>query len=161
MRIHLSADYFGYQLARSVEERLRAAGHDVTWHGATEFDPGDDYPTFTIAAAKAVIEDEDKGIVSRAIAVGATGAGESITANKVSGARAVAGVTAEIVRLARAHADANVLGVGAVVLSPSLANEIIDAFIDAEFLTDPDDVRRIMHTMEYETAGTIEGWNIE
>lgn len=161
MRIHLAANFFGYQLGRALETRLSASGHEVVWHGATEFDPGDDFPVFVISAAQAVIDDEDRGIISRGIVVGATGAGESITANKVNGARAIPALDASFVRLARAHSDANVLAVGATLLSSDEAIALVTEFLDAPFLIDPDDVRRIMHTAEFENAGTIEGWNIE
>lgn len=161
MRIHLAADHAGYELGRSLTDHLTAAGHDVTWHGADAFDDGDDYPAFAIKAAQAVIEDEDRGVNVRGVIVGALGAGETVTANKVKGIRAVPGLSVDFVGEARAHVDANVVTIGVQATDVPLATAIVDAFVDGEFLVDPDDVRRIIHTAEYENAGTIEGWMIE
>src|SRR5690554_4774898 len=154
MRIHLASDHRGYTLAREIEVALSLSGHETIWHGPAEFDDGDDYPVFVIAAARAVVQDEDSGVDARAIVVGATGAGETVTANKVNGARAVPGLTLDFVRAARRHADADVLALGAITIDAAL--ELAGAFIEEPFSLDQHDVRRVMHTAEFENAGTVE-----
>lgn len=161
MRIHLAADHAGYTLGQAILAQLTEAGHDVSYHGADAHDDGDDYPAFSIKAAQAVIDDEDSGLDVRGIIVGSSGAGESITANKVNGIRAVPGQSVEFVRLARSQADATIVTLGAALQDAAAALAIVDAFVSTPFEVDPDDVRRIIHTAEYENAGTIEGWMVE
>lgn len=161
MRIHLSADHAGFNLAQNLLVELRERGHDVTYHGAPEFDEGDDFPKFTVAAGKAVVADEDLGKPSLGIVIGATGIGEQITANKVKGIRAVVGCSPELIKTARIRHDANVLTVGAQTNTPAQAFSLIEAFIDEKFQFGADDVRRILHTAEFENSGTIEGWMID
>ncbi len=55
MRIHLAADHAAYELKEHLAEHLRAGGHDVVDHGAHEYDPQDDYPSFCFAAGEAVV----------------------------------------------------------------------------------------------------------
>lgn len=160
MRIHLAADSSGYELARSLETAL-AAEHEVVWHGAPELDEGDDYPLYAIRVGKAVIADEDSGVPVRGVLVGASGAGEVIAANKVAGIRAVSGQTADFVRAARQHVDADVLALGAQGTDAATALQLVKLLISEPFHDLLDDARRIVHTNEFESAGTIEGWMIE
>ncbi|MCM0616843.1 RpiB/LacA/LacB family sugar-phosphate isomerase [Paenarthrobacter sp. TYUT067] len=161
MRIHLSADHTGFNLAQSLLARLRERGHEVNYHGPSEFDDGDDYPKFTVATGQAVIADEDLGQPSLGIVVGATGIGEQITANKVKGIRAVVGTNPETITTARVHHDANVLTLGALSTSAVDALSLVDVFLSEKFTFEDADVRRILHTAEFENSGTIEGWMID
>jgi ribose 5-phosphate isomerase B len=159
MRKHLGTNYLGYARAREIESALVARGHEVLWYGASQHDHNDDYPAYTIAAAKAVVDDEDSGVLARGVVVGSTGAAEVIAANKVNGARAVGGTTADFVRDARGHADANILVLGSTSpLEIDLA--LIEVLLDEPFHNELDDARRIVNVNEYESSGTIEGWMI-
>ncbi|MFJ6376142.1 RpiB/LacA/LacB family sugar-phosphate isomerase [Pseudarthrobacter oxydans] len=161
MRIHLAADHAGFDLAQSLLVELRERGHDVTYHGAPEFDDGDDFPKFTVAAGKAVVADEDLGKPSLGIIIGATGIGEQITANKVKGIRAVLGCNPASLKEARTHHDANVLTLGARTNTPAEALSLAETFLAEKFQFGEADVRRILHTAEFENSGTIEGWMID
>lgn len=161
MRIHLGTNYQGYEVARGLEARLTAAGHDVHWMGAPEYDFNDDYPAIAIRVAQAVVADEDTAVYARGIQVGGEGAGEVIAANKVNGARAVAGLSAEYVAAARRHADANVLVLPTDWLNEATIDALLAAFFDTAFGDSIDDARRIINTAEFETSGTIEGWTID
>lgn len=161
MRIHLGANYQGYALGRELEARLTHAGHDVVWQGAPEFDDNDDFPLYCIRVGQAVVEDEDNGVTSRGVVIGGTGAAEAITTNKVNGARAVHTEQLDVVVDARAHADANILVLGAERVNAAHANTLVDALVSEPFLRLLDDARRIVNTAEFENSGTIEGWMIE
>ena len=161
MRIHLGTNYQGYQIARALETRLSAAGHEVHWLGAPEYDFNDDYPAIAIRVAQAVVADEDAAIYARGIQVGGEGAGEVIAANKVNGARAVAALSVEYVANARAHADANLLVLPTDWLDDAEIDSLLGAFFDTAFADSIDDARRIINTAEFETSGTIEGWTID
>ena len=161
MRIHLGANYLGYELGRALEAWLGSTGFEVVWHGAPEFDNEDDYPLYSIRVGQAVVEDEDAGIPARGILVGDTGAAETIATNKVNGSRAVPGLSAEFVTDARHHADANILILGQSLTSLEQAQNLINVFLAEPFQNILDDARRIVNTAEFETSGTIEGWMVE
>lgn len=161
MRIHVGANYLGYELGRALENWLVTEGHEVVWHGAPEFDNEDDYPLYSIRVGQAVVEDEDAGVLARGIIVGDTGASETIVANKVNGSRAVPALSPEIVVDARHHADANILILGQALTSEEEAKNLVTLFVAEEFQNVLDDARRIINTAEYESSGTIEGWMIE
>ena len=161
MIVHIGADYLGYEMARAVEAWLTDLGNEVVWHGAEEFDEGDDFPLFSIRVSQAVIDSEDIGADCKGLIFGAVGSGEVITANKVSGARAVAGVSEEYVRYSREHGNTNVLVIGAQLQNLDDAKKIIEVFFQTEYSAEIDDTRRILHATEYENSGTIEGWLIE
>lgn len=161
MRIHLGANYLGYELGRELEVWLGGQGYEVVWHGAREFDNEDDYPLYSIRVGQAVVEDEDSGVEARGILVGDTGAGETIATNKVNGSRAVPGVSESFVRDARAHADANILILGQAEVTTEQAQQLIEVFLAEPFQNLLDDARRIVNTAEFETSGTIEGWMVE
>lgn len=160
MRIHLGANYLGYELARFMQRWLESSGYEVIWHGSPELDNEDDYPLYSIRVGQAVVEDEDAGIPARGIIVGDTGAAETIVANKVNGSRAVPALSAEIITDARQHADANILILGQSLTTEEKAQELTTLFLNEQFQNILDDARRIINTAEFETSGTIEGWMI-
>jgi len=161
MIVHIGTDYQGYEMARAVQAWLTELGNEVVWHGAEEFDEGDDFPLFSIRVSKAVVDSEDLGADCKGLIFGAVGAGEVITANKVSGARAVAGVSEHFIRYSREHGNTNVLVIGAQLQSLDEAKKLIQVFFETDYSTVIDDTRRILHATEYENSGTIEGWLIE
>ncbi len=160
MRIHLAGNHRGYAIARSLEESL-AAAHEVVWHGPPAIDQGDDYPPLAIGVAQATVRDEDAGVPTAGIVVGGGGAGETVAANKVNGARAVPALTVEFVAAARVSADVNVLVIAADLVDVTVVSDLVDAFLGTDFSGDLDDARRLVNTAEFETAGTIEGWLVE
>src|SRR5579862_8193925 len=84
MHVGICTDHGGFELKGSLEEKLRAAGHEVTDFGAFSLNPQDDYPDFVIPLARAVAE----GKVARGVAVCGSGVGAAICANKIAGVRA-------------------------------------------------------------------------
>lgn len=146
MRIHLGSDHAGYELRGRVREHLTAQGHEVVDHGAIEYDPEDDYPSFCIAAATAAVADPG----ALAIVIGGSGNGEQIAANKVDGARAALVWSTETAVLARQHNDANVMGLGARMHSTQAALELVDAFVGEPFSGVERHQRRIDQLAAYE-----------
>lgn len=159
MRIHLGANYQGYNEARELEQQLIGRGHEVTWHGSESYDFNDDYPLYCIRVGQAVVEDSDAAVDSIGVIVGGTGAAETISANKVNGVRAVLPASAAVIKDARQHADANVLILSAEDARDGVA--LIELFGSTEFLNNLDDARRVINVAEYESSGTIEGWMVE
>ena len=159
-RIHFAADHGGYELARALEQRATAAGHEVVWHGADALDPGDDYPVFAVRVGKSVVEDQDAGIDAfAALVVGEPLAGV-VAANKINGARAITTSSPNEAMSARRIIDANVLVLGGAAWEEQ-AWFSIAAFVRTGLDHVVEHGRRILQIEEYENSGTIEGWAVQ
>src|SRR4051812_37205789 len=124
MRIYLGSDHAGYELKQRLVEHLTAAGHEPVDCGPFVYDDQDDYPPFVLAAAAATVADQG----SLGIVIGGSGNGEAIAANKVPGVRAALAWTDETARLGRQHNDANVISIGARMVSEAEAVGFVDLF---------------------------------
>jgi ribose 5-phosphate isomerase B len=128
MRIAIGADHAGFPLKQDLAGYLREQGHDVLDVG-TDSAATVDYPAFCAAAARAV----SAGEADRAIVLGGSGQGEQMTANKVHGIRAALCHDLYLARLSRQHNDANVLAMGARVIAPTYAREIVATWLATPF----------------------------
>ncbi len=155
MRIHIATDHAGLELSHFLIESLRADGHEVFDHGPASYDPLDDYPSFCIQAALAVIRDQQAGVAALGIVLGGSGNGEQSAANKVTGIRAALVWNLDTAKLARSHNDANVVAVGARQHSREEVLELIRAFIAEPFSNDERHSRRIGKIATYEQTGDI------
>ena len=128
MRIAIGADHAGYALKQHLVATLQADGHDVVDLG-TDSEASVDYPPICAAVGRAVVGgDADRGIV-----LGGSGQGEQIAANKVRGVRAALCNDLFTARLSREHNDANVLAMGARVVTPHMADEILELWLTTPF----------------------------
>ena len=141
MTIYLASDHAGFELKNILVEFLRAQGRDVEDIGPAALQPGDDYPDFIKPLAQKVAQNK----CSFGIALGGSGEGESIAANRVEGARAAEyyGGNLQVVRLARQHNDANVLSLGARFINTEHAKEAVELFLSTPFSGDERHARRI------------------
>jgi len=155
MRIHIATDHAGLDLSHFLIEHLRADGHEVFDHGPKDYDPVDDYPSFCIHAALAVIADQQAGTQALGIVLGGSGNGEQIAANKVKGIRAALAWNMDTAKLARQHNDANVIAVGARQHEQAEVLELIRAFVAEPFSQDERHARRIGKIATYEQTGDI------
>ncbi len=128
MKIALGADHAGFELKEKLALFLRSLGHDVEDLG-THSTKSVDYPDYAAAVGRAVAA----GQADRGVVVCGTGVGVAIAANKVHGARAANCNDLFTARLARAHNNANVLTVGARIVAPELAEEIVQVFLETEW----------------------------
>ena len=149
MRIHIGTDHAGFELKNRLVANLTAKGHEVTDHGAHEYDAVDDYPPFCTAVGEGVVADAG----SLGIVIGGSGNGEQIAANKVKGVRAALVWNEDTAKLAREHNDANVISVGARQHSEEELEHLIDIFLAEPFSDDERHVRRIALIAEYERTG--------
>ena len=131
MKIHLATDHAGLELKNSIKEYLADKGHDITDHGAYEYDALDDYPDFIFPCAHAVASDP----LSRGIILGGSGQGEAMAANRVKGVRAAVFYNGpeDIIKLSRQHNNANILSIGARFLSNQDAESIIELWLSTDF----------------------------
>lgn len=160
MRIHIATDHAGLEFSADLQLHLRAAGHEVIDHGPMSFDPLDDYPSFCINAALAVVADQAAGVECLGIVFGGSGNGEQMAANKVMGARAALVWSEATALLARQHNDANLISIGARQHTVDEAKRFIDVFIAEPFSGEERHARRIAQLAEYEATGQIAGYEL-
>ena len=160
MRIHVATDHAGLDFSRTVREHVASLGHEVHDHGPADYDPLDDYPSFCINAARAVVRDLDAGVEALGIVFGGSGNGEQIAANNVRGARAALVWSEATATLAREHNDANVIAIGARQHSVDEVLRFIEVFLATPFPGEERHARRIAQLAEYETTGGIAGHDI-
>lgn len=128
LAIALASDHAGYAYKRAFTEALSARGHDTRDYGTFSEEPVD-YPAFIRLAAQAVA----RGECDRAILVGGSGNGEAIVANRIPGVRCTLCWNEESARLARSHNDANVLALGARLVSLEEALRIVAIWLETPF----------------------------
>ncbi len=128
MRIAIASDHAGYLLKEQLKGFLKEGGHDVLDLGTDSEEPVD-YPDVCAGAARAVAA----GDVDRAIVLGGSGEGEQIVANKIHGVRAALCNDLYTARMSRAHNDANVAALGARIVAPELAREILRVWLATPF----------------------------
>ncbi len=124
----LAADHGGYELKDFLKGFLLAAGYDVRDLG-TDSGRSVDYPDFAQAAGQAVAS----GAAWRGIVVDSAGIGSAIAANKVPGVRAALCYDQTTARNSREHNDANVLTLGAKLISSETAREIVALWLETPF----------------------------
>jgi ribose 5-phosphate isomerase B len=139
MRVGIATDHGGFTLKEYLAEQLRTAGHDVVDFGAYSLNPGDDYPDFVIPLARAVAAGE----VKRGLAVCGSGVGASVCANKIKGVRAGLVQDHYSAHQGVEHDDMNILCIGGRVVGPLVAQDLVDAFLAAEFSHGERHVRRL------------------
>jgi len=138
VRIACAFDHAGFPLKQMVLETLQAAGHETIDLGTDSTAPVD-YPDKARDAAAAVLE----GDADRAVVVCGSGAGVAVAACKFPGIRAATAHDTYTAHQAVEHDDVNVLCLGARVIGPALAAEIVAAFSLAEFTGEERHVRRL------------------
>ena len=132
MKIYIASDHAGFHLKKQLIQYLKVKDFEVEDCGAYELDEADDYPDFIIPCAQKVADDKS----SVGIVIGGSGQGEAIAANKVKGIRAAiynGGDAKTIGRLAKEHNNANVLSLGARLISSDDAKKAVTAWLDAKF----------------------------
>jgi ribose 5-phosphate isomerase B len=141
MKIYIGSDHAGFELKEKLKAFLADLSLEVIDKGAYEMNLVDDYPDFVIPVATEVALDKD----SFGIVLGGSGSGEQITANKITGIRAIEyyGGNLEIIRLGREHNDANVLSLGSRFIEEDEAREAVRLFLTTPFSEDERHIRRI------------------
>lgn len=155
MRIHIATDHAGLELSHFLMRELTKQGHELFDHGPAVYDALDDYPSFCINAALAVVADAQAGVEALGVVLGGSGNGEQIAANKVKGIRAALAWNESTAKLAREHNDANVIALGARQHSQDEVLHLIELFISEPFSNDERHARRISKIATYEQTGEI------
>jgi ribose 5-phosphate isomerase B len=148
MRIGFATDHAGFALKDGLITHLRQDGHELVDFGAYSQNPDDDYPDFVIPLARAVASGE----VKRGIAVCGSGVGAAVCANKIPGIRAGLIQDHYSAHQGVEHDDMNILCIGARVVGPAVALDLVDAFLTATFSGAERHVRRLRKVAALETG---------
>jgi ribose 5-phosphate isomerase B len=146
MRIALCADHAGFLLKQELAAFMASEGHEVLDLGTHSRAPVD-YPDVAEEVAQALSE----GRAERGVAVCGSGAGVSIAANKFPGIRAAVCHDTYTAHQAVEHDSLNVLCLGARVIGPSLAADIVRAFLGASFSREERHQRRLEKILTIES----------
>jgi ribose 5-phosphate isomerase B len=144
VRIAAAFDHRGVRLRDAVFEAL--SGHEVIDLGTPTATPPVDYPDKAREVGEAIID----GRAERAVLVCGSGVGASVAASKLSGIRAAICHDVYSAHQGVEHDDMNVLCLGSEVVGPSLARDLVDAFLAAEFNGGERYVRRLKKIEELE-----------
>jgi ribose 5-phosphate isomerase B len=128
VRLAIGSDHAGFRMKETLAAHLKLLGHEVEDVGTDSEEPTD-YPPISAAVGRAVRD----GRAERGVVLGGSGQGEQIAANKVRGVRAALCNDLYTARMSRRHNDANVLSMGARIVAPELAMEILEVWLDTAF----------------------------
>lgn len=128
MKIAIASDHAGFKFKEELKTFLKNLGYENVDYGAND-EESSDYPDFGFEVAKEISAKDFKfGIL-----ICGTGIGMSIVANKVMGVRAAVCESVEAAKYARLHNDANILCLGARIITLESAKEITKVFLETEF----------------------------
>jgi ribose 5-phosphate isomerase B len=143
MRIVIGSDHAGFPLKGTIIDHVKSLGHEVQDVGS--YDPAPvDFPDI----ARRVTDLISAGEADRGLLVCGTGVGASIAANKVRGIRAAVCHDVHSAHQSVEHDDVNVMCLGAQIVGPWLAKDLVAAYLSAEFSTDEDFRRRVRKLAE-------------
>lgn len=149
MKIALACDHGGFPLKQDILQALHSAGHEALDLGTYSCDPVD-YPDFAQKAGEAL----QTGTAERAIVMCGSGVGACIAANKMHGVYAGLCHDTYSAHQGVEHDNMNMLCLGARIIGPELAKEIVAAFLKAQYSNEERHNRRLakLHAIEDNSA---------
>lgn len=145
MKVAVASDHAGFPLKGRIIEELRREGHEVLDLGTGSTEPVD-YPDFSRAVAEAVLA----GRAERGVLLCGSGAGACVAANKFRGIRAATCHDSFSAHQAVEDDNANVMCMGARVVGPELAVDLVRAYLHARFSGLERHRRRLAKVAEFE-----------
>jgi ribose 5-phosphate isomerase B len=136
--IYIGSDHAGFNLKKYLKLFLTKSGFEVFDMGNENYEPGDDYPEYSIKVAEKVRDTSYPGIL-----ICGSGVGACIAANKVKGIRAVDAADVPIARQSREHINTNILCLGQNYISADLAKKIVRAWLETGFSSEERHRRRV------------------
>jgi ribose 5-phosphate isomerase B len=145
MKIVVGSDHAGFELKNAMGDFIRSLGHSVLDVGAFNENPSD-YPDFAEAVGRAVLD----GRVERGVLICGSGVGASVAANKLIGIRAAVCHDTYSGHQGVEHDNMNVLVMGSRIIASKLAEDIVRAYLAANFTKEERHVRRLakVHALE-------------
>lgn len=149
MRVAVAFDHRGVKLRETILSELGALRHETVDLGVDAPEPRVDYPDLARKLGEAVVT----GAAERGILVCGSGVGASVAACKLAGVRAAICHDTYSAHQGVEHDDMNVLCLGSEVVGPSLAAELVRAFLGARFDGGERYVRRLEKIEQIEKEG--------
>jgi ribose 5-phosphate isomerase B len=143
MKIVVGSDHAGFAMKVELLPFLREQGHEVLDVGSFDSQPVD-FPDIARQVAAAVTS----GKAARGLMVCGTGVGAAIGANKMKGIRAAVCHDVHSAHQCVEHDDVNVMCIGAQIVGPWLARDLIAAYLEARFSTSEEFRRRVAKLAE-------------
>lgn len=137
MKIAIGSDHAGFPLKTALLEQLKVK-HEIQDFGSYDPNPVD-FPDIAKLVCKAVLG----GSAERGIMFCGTGVGASIACNKVPGIRASVCHDIYTAHQCVEHDNVQIIALGAQIIGPTVAEELIDIFLSAEFSTSEEFRRRV------------------
>ena len=144
--IYVGGDHAGWELKEKLQEYLKSEDYRVVDMGNENLVEGDDYPAFSYAVAKRVVNDAG----SHGIVICGNAQGVCIVANKVKGVRAATGFNEDVAKTTRADDDSNVLCLPARFMNFKEAKAVVDAWLTTDFSGAERHIRRLQKVTEIE-----------
>lgn len=145
MKVAIASDHAGFELKKLILDELKKGNHELIDLGAHDTTPSD-YPDFARAVGRSITS----GQAERGILVCGSGVGACVAANKIRGIRAGLLHDTYSAHQGVEHDDINVLCLGARVIGPMPALEIVRAFLSAKFTHEERHARRLQKVLEIE-----------
>jgi ribose 5-phosphate isomerase B len=145
MKIAVASDHAGFPIKARIIEELRRMGHEPADLGTCSTDPVD-YPDF----AKAVADAVRQGHAERAVLLCGSGAGACVAANKFRGVRSATCHDVFSAHQCVEDDNVNVLCLGARVIGPELAVDLVRTYVNARFSGAERHRRRLAKIEEFE-----------
>lgn len=145
VKLVVGGDHAGFTLKGPVVEALKSWGNDVVDVGTHSPDPVD-FPDIAEALCAEILE----GRTERGVLVCGTGVGAAIAANKIAGIRAALCHDVYSAHQCVEHDDVNVLCLGAQIVGPALAFDLLRAYLEAEHSESPEFRRRVAKLRDLE-----------
>jgi ribose 5-phosphate isomerase B len=147
MKILIASDHAGFALKEELRPYIASLGHELTDLGAYDAQPSD-YPDFAEKLGLALVKATDH---ERGILICGSGVGVSIAANKIPGIRACMCHDTYSAHQGVEHDDMNVLVLGARIIGPALAQDLVASFLKATFQSQQERfVRRLNKVLSIE-----------
>jgi ribose 5-phosphate isomerase B len=147
VKVAVACDHAGFPLKQTVMDVVSKAGHEVIDLGTDSTAPVD-YPDFAEKAGRAIQRKE----ADRAIVICGSGVGAAVAANKMAGVRAGVCHDTYSAHQCVEHDDVNVLALGARIIGPEIAVEIVRAFLAARFTGEERHLRRLNKILALERS---------
>jgi ribose 5-phosphate isomerase B len=156
MKIVIGSDHAGFELKEEVRKYIADLGHEVLDVGAFNVEPTDDYPDYAEYVGRALhAKNADRGVL-----ICGSGVGVSVAANKMPGIRAAMCHDTYSAHQGVEHDNMNVLVLGARIIGPALAYELVAAYLNAKFQSNEARfVRRLNKVNAIEARFMTNNWN--
>lgn len=151
MKIALGSDHCGFEMKVQLKPLFKKLKCEITDFGCESIEPVD-FPDIARKVCHAV----RNGTHDRGIMICGTGVGAAIAANKIPGIRASVCHDIHSAHQCVEHDDVNIMCIGAQIIGPWLAEDLIQSFIEAKFSTEEHFRRRVQKLHELELAGARE-----